>query len=209
MKKLTLVLLLVLAFASSCTAQKSNISASSIANLFDLKSKISVGENEEKDADDLMKLAVASFISRGFTQGLTGDGYGGPCVIIDGFYKGGTVNTERCAFEPGKDKDAACVVEMSACNDGDESDYMLYMSVQLFSLKSAMQFIDQWKKLGFNEILPSKNEDRITITNGKLFVDYVQADSETHECHYFTIQTAERRAANELPVDADEKDYQG
>ena len=209
MKKLMLALLLLVSFATSCNAQKNFIAASDIVSLFDSKSKISVGDNENKEADDLMKLAVSLFKARGFTQGLTGEGYGGPCVIIDGFYKGGTVNTEMYTFEPGSDKDAACVVEMSACNDGDDSDYMLYMTVQLFSLKSAMQFIDQWKKLGFNETAPGENDDRITFTNGKLAVDYVPADGEAFECHFFTIQTVERRAAAEPPVDANEKDYQG
>lgn len=209
MKKTLLSLLCVLAATSSCKAQTQVIDVADVVGLFDYKSTIPVGDNEEKEADDLMALAVKSFTARGFTPGLTGEGYGGPCVIIDGFYKGGTVNTEMYAFEPGSDKDAACVVEMSACNDGDDSDYTLYVSVQLFSLKSAMQFIDQWKKLGFNETAPGENDDRITFTNGKLAVDYVPADGEAFECHFFTIQTAERRAEAELPADANEKDYQG
>ena len=208
MKRMMLALLLVLTIAGSCRAQKSVIDAADIIDLFRFRPSIAVGDNEESEAQELVDHAAKSFIARGFTQGLTGDGYGGPCVIIDGFYKGGTVNEQIYAFEPGNDLDQACVVEMSACNDGDASDYQLYMTVELFSSRAAGMFLHQFSQLGFTITEMPADDEHCTLSNGTIFVDYALEKGYANECHYFIIQTAERHVAIEPPCDEDEKDYQ-
>ena len=209
MKYRMLFALLCLMTVSACKAQKNVVDFSHIMDLFSYKPVIAVGDNEEVEARQLMDRAIKSFTGNGFTQGLTGDGYGGPCVIIDGFYKGGEPNKEIYAFEPGQDLDNACVVEMSACNDGDGGDYQLYVTVQLFSKRSSAQFMHQFGQYGFNFTELPKNKTECSFSNGTIAIDYSLEEGFDPDIHYFIIQTEERKAGMEMPVDETEKDYQG
>ncbi|MBQ7691636.1 MAG: hypothetical protein IJT30_10680 [Muribaculaceae bacterium] len=208
MNRNLLTLLCLLAALGSCRAQCGVIDVTDILDLFNFRPTIAVGANEERDAAELTSRAVAAFTTHGFTHGLTGDGYGGPCVIIDGFHKGGTVNREQCSFEPGADADQACVVEMSACNNGDVSDYELLMSVQVFSNRSAALVLHQFSQHGFSLTEMPADDDHCQLSNGMIVVDFdhdVDIDAEGWQ---FVIQTRERRNAYTMPATPDEKYYQ-
>lgn len=77
--------------------------------------------NEEADAKAVMDLYDAIITSYGYVHELPGDGYGGPCSIIDGYYKGGENDVAQARFVP--QDEMASVIFISACNKGDDSDY--------------------------------------------------------------------------------------
>ena len=80
-------------------------------------------KNETKDATAAERFYTKVFKAYGYKQELPGDGYGGPCSIIDGFYKGGYINKKRAnVFVPTR-KNVASVIFISACNDGEDGDY--------------------------------------------------------------------------------------
>lgn len=167
---------------------------SDIIGLFDFKSVIAFGKNEDKEADELLEKAYQVFTAQGFTPGLTGDGYGGPCVIIDGFYKGGVPDTTLYCFEPGLNKDRACVIEMAACNDGDVGDFELYMSIEMFSEHAARLFVNQFGDNGFKPVAGlAEDDDHCSFTNGKYVIDYSHETGYADDCHYFIVQTVDRK----------------
>lgn len=121
MKKKILVLLSIIA-VFSCQAQKAYdfISVNDIFRV--ITYRYITSKNETKDAKALESFYTPIFKSYGYTHELPGDGYGGPCSIIDGFYKGGYDDKENFRFVP-TDKKTASFVFLSACNDGEDGDY--------------------------------------------------------------------------------------
>ena len=192
MKKL-LISIICLITTAACGAQETVITIGDIIDIFDYKSTIALGDNEEKEAAELTDMAVGVFTDKGFVHGLTGDGYGGPCVIIDGFYKGGVPNKELYCFVPGDDKDNACVIEMSACNDGDQGDYELFMTVELFTKHAAALFIKQFDQLGFNLEGEPEDDGHCTFTDGSYYIDYSHETGYADDSYFFIIQTAARK----------------
>ncbi|MBO4870894.1 MAG: hypothetical protein J5565_02790 [Muribaculaceae bacterium] len=204
MKKLLTLACLVLPLFCSCasTKQASNsvIELADVISMMDYCPRMPL-ETAESDADLFMANAVKMFVPKGFTQGLTGEGYGGPCVIIDGFYKGGYGDSEQYCFIP-TDKAHACVMEIASCNDGDEGDYEVTVTVTLFAKKVVEQFMSQFGKLGFKLISQSDNGEARSYSNGHyvidynhFVIDYSQEVDNDNECHFFMIQTTERKAS--------------
>ena len=192
MKKL-LIAIICLITTVACRAQEPVIAIDDIMDVFNFKSTIALGDNEEKEAAELTNMAVNMFTAKGFAHGLTGDGYGGPCVIIDGFYKGGVPNKEQYCFAPGDDKDNACVIEMSACNDGDQGDYELFVTVELFTKHAATAFIKQFGQSGFNMVGVPDDDGHCTFTDGTHYIDYSHETGYANDSYFFIIQTAARK----------------
>ena len=190
MKKIAIALLCLTAIAVQARV-RCPVNASDIIAMIDFCPSMPI-ETGEEEAEQFMTNAKDIFLPLGFTQGLTGDGYGGPCVIIDGFYKSGYVDEERYSFEP-TDVDSACLIEISACNDGDEGDYEVYVTMELYSPSSAKNFIDDLVDLGF--ILQESQEDGNirTFSNGTYVVDYAHEGEFTYDINYFRFQTVARK----------------
>ncbi|MBO7610340.1 MAG: hypothetical protein J6S96_09095 [Muribaculaceae bacterium] len=191
MKKIVIALLCLLAANISCQANKSVIDLKDIIAVFDFKNTLPEA-TAEQDADEIMALAVKTFTAKGFTKGLTGEGYGGPCVIIDGFYKGGCTDKELYSFIP-TDAKNACVIEMSACNDGDGGDYELYMTMDLYDKENALEFMDQLGVAGYELILSEEYGNIRSYSNGKYVIDYAYEGEYAHEMYCFRIQTVARK----------------
>ena len=191
MKKTVIALLCMMITAISCQAQKRVIDVNDILKVFDLKNTMPVS-TAEQDAEDVMALAVKTFTAKGFTRGLTGDGYGGACVIIDGFFKGGYANENLYCFDPTDIKNA-CVIEMSACNDGDVGDYELYMTMDLYDKDNAMQFMKQLVDKGFKLQLMEEEGNIRSYSNGTYVVDYAYEGEYAYKMYCFRIQTVARK----------------
>jgi hypothetical protein len=193
MKKIVIALLCLLITTVSCKAQKNVIDANDILTVFDFKNTMPES-TAEQDADEIMALATKTFTAKGFTRGLTGDGYGGPCVIIDGFFKGGYADKNLFCFNP-TDTKKACVIEMSACNDGDGGDYELYMTMDLYDEDNAMQFMKQLTDNGFKLQLMEEGGNIRSYSNGTYVIDYAYEGEYDHKMYCFRIQTVKRKTA--------------
>lgn len=121
-------------------------------------------DNEQADAQAVEQHYDSVFTAAGYTRGLTGDGYGGPCSIIDGYYTGGHVDTTQLCFVP--DQPAhALVIELAACNDGDDDDYGYpTVSLNLYHPDAVKALLEQVKKHGF-VLTYTDNDDDIGISN--------------------------------------------
>ena len=131
-------------------------------------------ENESEDAQAVIDHYDKILTDGGFTHGLTGDGYGGPCSIIDGYYIGGHVDTEQYCFVPDTPALAA-VIEIAACNDGDEGDYGFpNVSLNVFTADVADDLLNQlderygWEEKEFNvsddfEVTATYVRDNVTV----------------------------------------------
>ena len=151
MKKILSIIAVTLAVTTSCTATPPiEPLRADLGELMDAVSyRYVTMANEEADADAVMRHCDSIFLTKGFTRGLTGDGYGGPCSIIEGYYRGGHVDTTEYRFVP--DVPAhACVIEIAACNDGEDRDYGYpVMSVQYFDRVHVDDLLRQINEKGF------------------------------------------------------------
>ena len=152
MKRLLLVLLIAAVAAMAVNAQ----STPRAADVITLVKEGTLPLMQAEDlAANLLKHFDDVFIPQGYTKGLTGDGYGGPCVIIDGYYRGGHADTEYYYFVP-DDPLQACVVEIGTCNDGDESDYFSEVSVAFYHETNANDMLRQLLDMGMTWRLSSQ-----------------------------------------------------
>ena len=78
----------------------------------------------------------------GFVRGLTGDGYGGPCVEIDGYYRGGVADKTQLCFVP-TDQRQACVIEIAICDGDNAPQYSTFFSVQLYDEELASRWLKE------------------------------------------------------------------
>ena len=190
MKRYLLLLMCLIAIAAQARV-KCPVNASDIISMIGFCPTMPV-ESGEEDAEEFMANAKAIFLPSGFTQGLTGEGYGGPCVIIDGFYKGGYADKERYCFMP-TDVDSACVIEISACNDGEDGDYEVYVTMELYSPSNAKNFIDDLVNMGFTLQQSEEDGNICTYSNGTYVVDYAHETEYADDMYFFRIQTVERK----------------
>ena len=106
--------------------------------------------NEEADAEAVIDNYVKHFTAYGYTHELVGEGYGGPCSIIDGFYKDGTNDTDNYVFIPDAYSYESNVVVITACNNGGDGDYgYLRISFDIYSEDMAEIMVQQLIKEGF------------------------------------------------------------
>ena len=143
--------------------------------------------NEDADATAVIENYTKHFKAYGYVNELVGEGYGGPCSIIDGFHKGGVNDKDNYEFIP-TDPVAASTVVISACNDGESSDYgYIHVELTLYSRTLLADVLDQLSMGGFTQFdydNPSNESDaetmlfyngnkqvRITIVDNNVFVD--------------------------------------
>ncbi len=149
MKKLSIVLLLLTATIFSANAQKATVPTTN--EIFKVITyRYITLKNEARDAKAVEKYYTPIFKRYGYIHELPGDGYGGPCSIIDGFYKGGYINKKKFnMFVPSKKKTAS-VIFMSACNDGEDSDYgYLHLTLTVYDKALANKILADIKASGF------------------------------------------------------------
>lgn len=150
MKKLTSIILISIVGTIACYAQKAH-DAASVNDIFRVITyRYITLKNEANDTKALQKFYTKVFKAYGYIHGLPGDGYGGPCAIIDGFYKGGHISKKKFnQFVPTRKK-AASVLYMSACNDGDDGDYgYLEVTLTVYDKGTAQAVLADIKSSGF------------------------------------------------------------
>ena len=192
MKKISLILLLSIGTFFTCAAQK----ASSVISVNDIFKVITYKyitlKNESKDANALIKYYTPIFKSYGYRHGLPGDGYGGPCSIIDGFHKGGYINKKKYnVFVPTNKKNAS-VIFMSACNDGEDGDYgYLNITLTVYDAQQAEKILANIEGAGFKAYNGGNPEGESELPlfikgNKKIRYDF----NEEEKCHnfYFSIE---------------------
>ena len=150
MKKLSIVLFLLTATMLSASAQKATTVPTTNEIFKVITYRYITLKNEARDAGAVEKNYTAFFKKYGYTHELPGDGYGGPCSIIDGFYKGGYINKKKAnMFVPTKKKTAS-VIFMSACNDGEDSDYgYMQVTITVYDKALASKILANVKASGF------------------------------------------------------------
>ena len=117
--------------------------------------------NEEADAKAAIDNYVKHFTAYGYTHELVGEGYGGPCSIIDSFYKDGVNDTNNYTFVPEPYSYESNVVVITACNNGGEGDFgYLSISFDIYSEDMALILTEQLTKGGF---APEVIEDTIIM----------------------------------------------
>ena len=132
MKRFFYFLAFILLSSQLCGAQSKPavVSVSDIINI--VTYRFITEKNEAEDAQAVIDNYTKILKRYGYTNGLIGDGFGGPCSIIDGFYKGGYGSRKTFKFVPTNRKTAS-MIYMSACNDG-EGDYgYLYFTLHVYS----------------------------------------------------------------------------
>ena len=193
MKKISIILLLSIATFFSSYAQK----AHDVVSVNDIFRAISYRyitlKNENRDATALIKYYTPIFKAYGYKHELPGDGYGGPCSIIDGFYKGGYINKKKYnTFVPTRKKSAS-VIFMSACNDGEDSDYG-YMKVTL-TVYDAVLAENVFADIEASGFKPYDNDGPEGVSELQLFTkgkQQVRYDfNEEEKCHNFYFQLAD------------------
>ena len=93
MKKLSIVLLLLAATLLSASAQKVVPTTNEIFKV--ITYRYITLKNETRDAEAVEKYYTTVFKKQGYIHELPGEGYGGPCSIIDGFYKATCLSPPR------------------------------------------------------------------------------------------------------------------
>ena len=148
MKKLSIVLLLLTATLLSASAQKVVPTTNEIFKV--ITYRYITLKNETRDAEAVEKYYTTVFKKQGYIHELPGDGYGGPCSIIDGFYKGGYINKKKAnMFVPTKKKTASMIC-MAACNDGGDGDYgYLDLTLTVYDKALANKILADIKASGF------------------------------------------------------------
>lgn len=149
MKRNATILAMCVLSAASCFAQKA-MDVISVDDIFrTITHRYITLDNEAQDAQEVIGFYTPIFTSYGYTHELLGDGYGGPCSIIDGFYKDGHEDPETLEFIP-DDVAMASMVIITACNGGDDSDYGYPMvSLQVYSDVLAESVLDDALAAGF------------------------------------------------------------
>lgn len=125
-------------------------------------------EKHGDKASELFEIfADATLVGKySYAHGLTGDGYGGPCDIIDGYYIGGKpVNENFYQFFVPDDPETACVVEYSLCENEVLNEMYASVMVQLYSASAAKRFADQLVELGFKN-MGTDEEGASTFSRG-------------------------------------------
>ena len=150
MKKVSIVFLLVIATLLSANAQKANTVPTTNEIFKVITYRYITLKNEASDAKAVEKYYTTIFKKYGYIHELPGDGYGGPCSIIDGFYKGGYINKKKAnMFVPTKKKTAS-VIFMAACNDGEDGDYgFLNLTLTVYDKALANKILANIKASGF------------------------------------------------------------
>ncbi|MBP5687616.1 MAG: hypothetical protein J6X22_03120 [Muribaculaceae bacterium] len=184
MKKLIIVLLLLAATLISTSAQKVNTFPSTNDMFKVITYRYITLKNETKDAKAAQNFYTPIFKKYGYTHELPGDGYGGPCSIIDGFYKGGYINKKKAnMFVPTKKKSAS-VIFMSACNDGGEGDYgYLNITLTVYDKALANKILANVKASGFKQ----SRDDKDLYCNGNKEVRYDYNPEEKAYNFYYSI----------------------
>ena len=120
--------------------------------------------NEEADAQAVIDNYVKHFTNYGYTHELPGEGYGGPCAIIDGFYKDGVNDTENYVFVPDEASYEANWVTITACNDGENADYgYIIITFHVYTPELAELMLDDLVQNGFELIKEGDNIDNAMI----------------------------------------------
>ena len=163
MKKI-LTLIAALACFGSIWAQKA-IDVIPSSEIFDMITyRYITFANEEADAEAVIDNYVKHFTTYGYTHELPGEGYGGPCSIIDGFYKDGVNDTENYVFVPDPASYEANMVVITACNDGDNSDYgYITITFHVYTPDLAELMVKDLVTNGFNLVKEGDNEDDARI----------------------------------------------
>ena len=151
MKKILSLLIVALATLGQVHAQKA-IDVIPINEIFDLITyRYITLANEDADATAVIENYTKHFKAYGYVNELVGEGYGGPCSIIDGFHKGGVHDKENYEFIP-SDPYAASTVVITACNDGESSDYgYIHVELTLYSRTLLADVLDQLSTGGFTQ----------------------------------------------------------
>ena len=167
MRKLSVVMMMVLA-STGAFAQKAAdfIGVDDIFRI--VTSRYITMANEEADAEAVMDLYDEIITPYGYVHELPGDGYGGPCSIIDGYYKGGVNDVAQARFVP-KDE-MASVIFISACNMGDDSDYGYpEVTLTVYSERAVEAVFAQIVDAGFEQFQfdnPEEAGDAVLFYNG-------------------------------------------
>lgn len=143
--------------------------------------------NEDRDAAYVSTTYDAIISAYGYVHELPGDGYGGPCAIIDGYYKGGRNDVEHATFVP--EDEMASVIFITACNSGDDSDYGYpEVTLTVYSDKALGAMLGQLVDNGF-EMFDYDNPEEagsvVLFYNGDRQVGV--AESESGYNFYFSI----------------------
>lgn len=128
--------------------------------------------NEEADAQAAIDNYVKHFTAYGYTHELVGEGYGGPCSIIDGFYKDGVNDTETYEFVPDKYSFESNCVTIVACNDGEDGDYgYITITFHVYSPDMAAIMLEELMSNGFAPTnVGSEEEPTFTAKKGNKVV---------------------------------------
>lgn len=191
MKKLSIVLLFLTATLLSVNAQKTTTFPTTNEMFKVITYRYITLKNETRDAKAAEKYYTQVFKKIGYIHELPGDGYGGPCSIIDGFYKGGYINKKKAnMFVPTKKKTAS-VIFLSACNDGEDSDYgYLNITLTVYDKSLANKILANIKNSGFKKVQNDNNDKAVSIvnySNGNKLVGYDYNPEEKAYNFYYSI----------------------
>lgn len=187
MKKISIVLLLLIATILSANAQMRNAVPTTDEIFKVVTYRYITLKHETRDAKAVENYYTKFFKKYGYTHGLPGDGYGGPCAIIDGFYKGGYINKKKYnMFVPTKKKTAS-VIYMSACNDG-EGDYgYLELTMTVYDKALANKVLADIKAAGF-KLSNTYSNGVEEYLNGNKQVTWVHSEDNTFEFSYSIVE---------------------
>lgn len=191
MKKLSIVLLLLTATLFSAQAQKGNAVPTTNEIFKVITYRYITLKNEARDAKAVEKYYTPIFKKYGYIHELPGDGYGGPCSIIDGFYKGGYINKKKFnMFVPTKKKTAS-VIFMSACNDGEDGDYgYLQVTLTVYDKALAKKVLANINVSGFKKFEYDNPDEAAGVElyyNGNKQVRYDYNEEEKAYNFYYSI----------------------
>ncbi|MBR1935704.1 MAG: hypothetical protein IJ835_06620 [Muribaculaceae bacterium] len=158
-------LCLILLAAIACLPLRAEVI--SAADALAIVESYSTEKHGDKASEHFEKFVAATLDGKyRYAHGLTGDGYGGPCDIIDGYYTGGKPENENYyQFFVPDDPEAACVVEYSLCENEVLNEMYASVMVQLYSASAANRFSDQLVELGFKN-MGTDEEGASTFSRG-------------------------------------------
>lgn len=188
MKKFSIVLLLLTATILSANAQKRN-AVPTTNEIFNVVTyRYITLKHEARDAKAVEKYYTKFFKKYGYIHELPGDGYGGPCSIIDGFYKGGYINKKKYnMFVPTKKKTAS-VIYMSACNDG-EGDYgYLELTMTVYDKTLASKVLANIQAAGFKLSNTYSNGVKEYLNGNKQVTYGFNSENNTYDFSYSIVE---------------------
>lgn len=107
--------------------------------------------SETDDSKKVEKYYTSVLSSYRYHHGLIGDGFGGPCAIIDGFYKNGVNDKKNYRFIP-SNRRTASVIYLSACENESTGDCgYLYVRLTIYSKYALDNIRRQMSKAGFKK----------------------------------------------------------